>query len=194
MRELEKRIQQDGVLYPGNVVKVDTFLNHQIDVSLMQNMAREFANHFKEKPITKVFTIEASGISLATLTAAELNVPCVFAKKAKSINLGDDVYSTDIVSYTHKNTYEVIVAKYVLHPEDQILIIDDFLANGCALNGLIELVEAAGAHIQGIGVAIEKGFQPGGASLRARGYDLLSLAIIDEVDEQTNAITFRAQD
>lgn len=193
VRKLEERILKDGRVYPGNVLKIDTFLNHQVDTQLLGDMAEEFCELFCNCDITKVFTIEASGIAIATPVAQLLRVPLVFAKKAQSINLGDDLYATPVKSYTHKRTYDVIVAKYVLNADDRVLIIDDFLANGCALNGLLGLVEKADATVEGIGIAVEKGFQPGGAELRKRGYNLKSLAIVEELNEDNGMIRFRKQ-
>ncbi|MDJ1122179.1 xanthine phosphoribosyltransferase [Olsenella sp. YH-ols2217] len=191
MELLEERILRDGTVKPGNVLKVDNFLNHQVDIELIHAMADEFCRLFADCPITKVLTIEASGIAIASIVAEQLGVPMVFAKKAQSINLDGDLYTTQIVSYTHKRTYDVIVSKKFISPDDHVLIIDDFLANGCALNGLIDLVTQAGATIEGIGIAIEKGFQPGGDDLRERGYRLESLAIVDAMNADTGEIVFR---
>ena len=194
MKILEDRIRQDGVLKPGNVLKVDNFLNHQMDISLFDEMGKEWARRFAGKPINKILTIEASGIGIATIVSRHFgNVPVVFAKKAKSINLEGDVYKTKIESFTHKKVYDVIVSKKYIGPEDHVLIIDDFLANGCALQGLIELVNEANATIEGIGIAIEKGFQPGGEIIRSKGIQLESLAIVDGIDDVSGTILFREQ-
>ena len=194
MKILEDRIRQDGVLKPGNVLKVDNFLNHQMDISLFDEMGKEWARRFAGKPINKILTIEASGIGIAAIVSRHFgNVPVVFAKKAKSINLEGDVYKTKIESFTHKKVYDVIVSKKYIGPEDHVLIIDDFLANGCALQGLIELVQEANATIEGIGIAIEKGFQQGGEIIRSKGIQLESLAIVDGIDDVSGTILFREQ-
>lgn len=194
MKILEDRIRQDGVLKPGNVLKVDNFLNHQMDIALFDEMGKEWARRFADKPINKILTIEASGIGIAAIVSRHFgNVPVVFAKKAKSINLEGDVYKTKIESFTHKKVYDVIVSKKYIGPEDHVLIIDDFLANGCALQGLIELVKEANATIEGIGIAIEKGFQQGGEIIRAKGIQLESLAIVDGIDDVSGTILFREQ-
>lgn len=193
MKLLEERIIKDGVVKPGNVLKVDSFLNHQMDISLFNEMGKELKSLFAGTTVTKILTIEASGIGIACIAAQHFdNVPVVFAKKSQSININGDVYSTKVESFTHKRTYDVIVSKQYLHKGDKILIIDDFLANGCALNGLIELVEASGAEVVGIAVAIEKGFQKGGDAIRARGVHLESLAIVDSMNAETGEITFRS--
>lgn len=192
MQLLEERIRRDGVVKPGGVLKVDSFLNHQIDVRLLDSMGAEFKRLFADVPVTKILTIEASGIGIACIVARHFDVPVVFAKKAQSINLDGEMLSTRIQSFTHGKVFDVIVAKKFVSPDDHVLIIDDFLANGCALNGLIGIVEAAGATVEGIGIAIEKGFQPGGADLRSRGYRLESLAIVDDMDPETGSITFRS--
>ena len=191
MKELKERIRQDGHVLDGGVLKVDSFLNHQIDVALLDAMAAEFARRFEGEPITKVLTIEASGIAIATEVARHLSVPLLFAKKSKTLNIDGSVFSTQVESFTHKCTYDVIVSRRFLHAEDRVLIVDDFLANGCALQGLIHLVEQAGAQVAGIGIAIEKGFQPGGAAVRELGYRLESLAIVDAMDALTGELTFR---
>lgn len=192
MQLLKERILKDGTVKAGNVLKVDSFLNHQIDVSLMNEIGLEFKRLFGDKNITKILTIEASGIAVACATAAHFeNVPVVFAKKAQSINLDGDSYTTKIESFTHKKVYDVIVSKKYIKPDDRILIIDDFLANGCALLGLIDLVKSAGASVEGIGIVIEKGFQTGGKTIREMGIDLQSLAIIDSMDDATGNIVFR---
>ena len=194
MKILEDRIRQDGVLKPGNVLKVDNFLNHQMDIALFDEMGKEWARRFADKPINKILTIEASGIGIAAIVSRHFgNVPVVFAKKAKSIHLEGDVYKTKIESFTHKKVYDVIVSKKDIGPEDHVLIIDDFLANGCALQGLIELVQEANATIEGIGIAIEKGFQQGGEIIRSKGIQLESLAIVDGIDDASGTIKFREQ-
>lgn len=194
MQLLEERIRQDGILKPGNVLKVDNFLNHQMDIALLDEMGREWKRLFADRPINKILTIEASGIGIAAIASRHFgNVPVVFAKKAKSINLEGEVYSTKIESFTHKKVYDVIISKKYIGPEDHVLIIDDFLANGCALQGLIRLVESAGASIEGIGIAIEKGFQQGGEIIRNMGFQLESLAIVDGIDDESGTIVFREQ-
>lgn len=194
MELLRQRILKDGVVRPGSVLKVDSFLNHQIDVELLDAIAAEFERIYAGKPINKVLTIEASGIAVACFVARHFSVPLVFAKKTQSINLEGDSYSTRIESYTHGRIFDVIVSKKYLCSEDHILIVDDFLANGCALEGLIDIAEKAGASIEGIGIVIEKGFQRGGLSLREQGYPLSSLAIIDSMDAETGEIVFRRDD
>ena len=193
MNFLEERILKDGVVKPGNVLKVESFLNHQMDITLMDQMADEFKRRFSGKPINKVLTIEASGIGIACSVARVFQVPMIFAKKSKSINIDGDMYVAEVESFTHKNTNQVIVSKKFLSPDDHVLIIDDFLANGCALNGLISIVEASGATVEGLGSAIEKGFQNGGKILREKGYHLESLAIVDAMDAETSSIQFREQ-
>lgn len=193
MNFLEKRILADGIVKPGNVLKVDSFLNHQMDIALIEEIAREFRRRFSEMPINKILTIEASGIGIAALAAREFGVPMVFAKKSKSINIDGDMYVAEVESFTHKTTNRVIVSKKFLSPDDRILIIDDFLANGCALQGLISIVEAAGATVEGIGIAIEKGFQNGGKIIREKGYQLESLAIVEAMDAESGTICFRRQ-
>ena len=191
MRLLEERIQRDGVVKSADVLKVDSFLNHQMDISLFEKMAEEWKRCFEGKPINKILTIEASGIGIAAIVARVFDVPVVFAKKAQSINLDGTVYATRVQSFTHGKVFDVIVSKKFVGPEDHLLLIDDFMANGCAMNGLIEVCEDAGATIEGIGIAVEKGFQEGGAKLRKRGYHLESLAIVDAMDPETGKITFR---
>ncbi|MDO4261872.1 MAG: xanthine phosphoribosyltransferase [Eubacteriales bacterium] len=191
MELLEKRIARDGIVKEGNVLKVDSFLNHQMDIELFDEMGKEFRRLFADRPINKILTIEASGIGIACVAARHFHVPVVFAKKAQSINLDGEVYSSKVESFTHKRVYDVIVSKKYLGPEDHILILDDFLANGCAVNGLIEIIEGAKATVEGIGIAVEKGWQTGGKSLRERGYRLESLAIVEDMDPQTGRITFR---
>ena len=194
MNFLEERILKDGVVKPGNVLKVDSFLNHQMDISVMEEIGREFKRRFAHKPITKVLTIEASGIGMAAFTAKEFGVPMVFAKKTQSINLDGEMYVAEVESFTHKNKNQVIVSKKFLKEGECVLIIDDFLANGCALQGLISITESAGATVAGCGIAIEKGFQFGGRAIRNLGYQVESLAIIDAMDAETGSITFRAQE
>ena len=191
MKLLEDRIRKDGIIREGNVLKVDSFINHQMDIKLFEEMAKEWKRLFADKKINKILTIEASGIGIAAIVAREFNVPVVGAKKSKSINLDDNNFSTKIQSFTHSKIYDVIVSKKFLSPEDHILIIDDFLANGCALLGLTDLVESAGATVEGIGIAIEKGFQQGGKIIREKGYQLESLAIVESMNAADNTITFR---
>lgn len=191
MELLEQRIRRDGVVKSEGVLKVDSFLNHQMDINLFNEMGKELKRLFADAPINKILTIEASGIGIAAVVAQHFNVPVVFAKKSQSINLDGDVYSTKIQSFTHQRVYDVIVSKKFLSADDHVLLIDDFLANGCALNGLIELVEDAGATVEGIGIAVEKGFQPGGDDLRRRGYHLESLAIVQSMNPETGEIEFR---
>ena len=193
MNFLEERILKDGIVKPNNVLKVDSFLNHQMDISLMEEIGREFRRRFDGKNITKVLTIEASGIGIACFVAKEFGVPMVFAKKSHSINIDSEVYVTEVESFTHKNKNNVIVSKKFLNEEDHILIIDDFLANGCALQGLIAIAKSAGASVEGIGIVIEKGFQIGGQVIRNLGIQLESLAIIDAMDSEKGTITFRPQ-
>lgn len=191
MKILEDRIRKDGVVKPGNVLKVDSFLNHRMDVSLFREMGKEWKKLFADCPINKILTIEASGIGIACIVAEQFDVPVVFAKKSQSINLDGEMYSTKIESFTHKKTYDVIVSKKFLSPEDHVLVIDDFLANGCAINGLIELIDEAGATLEGVGIAIEKGFQQGGKLIRDKGIRLESLAIVDSMNDETGEIVFR---
>ncbi len=193
MNFLEERIIKDGIVKPGNVLKVDSFLNHQMDIELMDQMGEEFHRRFADKNITKVLTIEASGIAIACSVARCFNVPLVFAKKSKSVNIEGDMYIAEVESFTHKNKNQVIVSKKFLNADDRVLIIDDFLANGCALQGLISITEAAGAKVEGLGIAIEKGFQIGGQVIRNLGYKLESLAIVDEMNAETGEIKFREQ-
>ncbi|MBQ3258626.1 MAG: xanthine phosphoribosyltransferase [Oscillospiraceae bacterium] len=193
MNFLEERIVKDGVVKSGNVLKVDSFLNHQMDTVLMEEIGREFKRRFGHKPVTKVLTIEASGIGIAAFVAREFGVPMVFAKKTQSINLDGDMYVAEVESFTHKNKNQVIVSKKYLKEGEHVLIIDDFLANGCALQGLISIVESANATVEGCGIVIEKGFQIGGRVIRNLGYHLESLAIVDAMDAETGTITFRKQ-
>ena len=193
MNFLEERIIRDGVVRPGNVLKVDSFLNHQLDIELLEQIGEEFKRRFSDVPVTKVLTIEASGIAMAYPVAKAFGVPLVFAKKAQSVNLDGEMYVAEVDSFTHKRKNMVIVAKKSLCPNDHVLIIDDFLANGCALQGLISIVEGAEATVEGCGIVIEKGFQEGGQRIRNLGYWLESLAIVDAMDDKTGSITFRKQ-
>ncbi len=192
MQLLEERIRKDGVIKPGNVLKVDGFLNHQMDVELFNEMGKELRRLFPSERINKILTIEASGIGIACIAAQYFKVPVVFAKKSQSINLDGEQYTTRIESFTHKRIYDVIVSKKYLSKEDHVLIIDDFLANGCAVAGLIELVQSAGAYIEGVGIAIEKGFQKGGELLRSKGLRVESLAIVESMNDETGEIVFRS--
>ena len=191
MNFLEERIAKDGIVKEGNVLKVDSFLNHQMDIRLFDEMGAEFKRRFADASINKILTIEASGIGIACIVARHFGVPVVFAKKSKSINIDGDMYVAEVESFTHKCKNQVIVSKKFLGPEDHVLIIDDFLANGCALQGLISIVTEAGGTVEGIGIAIEKGFQNGGRIIRNLGYHLESLAIVDSMDASTGSITFR---
>ena len=193
MNFLEERIVKDGIVKEGNVLKVDSFLNHQMDIELFDQMGAEFKKRFADRPINKILTIEASGIGIACVVAQHFGVPVVFAKKTKSINIEGEMYTAEVESFTHKCKNQVIVAKKFLSEDDHVLIIDDFLANGCALQGLIQIVKAAGGTVEGIGIAIEKGFQSGGTVIRNIGYHLESLAIVDGMDASTGEITFREQ-
>ena len=194
MNFLEERILKDGVVKPGYILKVDSFLNHQMDIHLMEQIGKEFYRRFCHLPITKVLTIEASGIAVAYPVAREFGVPMVYAKKTDSVNMDGDLYVAEVESYTKKKTTRIIVSKKFLSPEDHVLIIDDFLANGCALQGLISIVESAEATVAGLGIAIEKGFQEGGERMRNLGYQLESLAIVDAMDAETGKITFRREE
>ena len=191
MQLLEERIRRDGTVKPGNVLKVDSFLNHQMDVELFNEMGKEFRRLFPSKEINKILTIEASGIGIACIAAQYFQVPVVFAKKSQSINLDGEQYTTKIESFTHKRVYDVIVAKKFLNEQDHVLIIDDFLANGCAVAGLIDLVHSAGASIEGVGIAVEKGLQTGGKLLRDKGVRVESLAIVESMNADTGEIVFR---
>ena len=191
MNFLEERIQKDGIVREGNVLKVDSFLNHQMDIGLFDQMGAEWKVRFAGRPINKILTIEASGIGIACIAARQFDVPVGFAKKSKGINIAGDVYVAEVESFTHKNVSQVIVSKDFLGPKDRVLIIDDFLANGCALQGLISIVQQAGGTVEGIGIAVEKGFQNGGKIIRNLGYQLESLAIVDAMDPATGTITFR---
>ena len=193
MNFLEERITKDGIVKEGNVLKVDSFLNHQMDIRLFDQIGEEFKKRFEGTEINKILTIEASGIGIACVAARHFDVPVVFAKKSKSINIEGDVYVAEVESFTHKCNNQVIVSKKFINPEDKILIIDDFLANGCALQGLISIVKSAGASVEGIGIAVEKGFQTGGQVIRNLGYHLESLAIVDSMDAATGEIKFREQ-
>ena len=191
MNFLEERIQKDGIVKEGNVLKVDSFLNHQMDIKLFRQMGEEWKRRFADANINKILTIEASGIGIACIAAEYFNAPVVFAKKSKSINIEGDMYIAEVESFTHKCKNQVIVSKKFLTPEDHVLIIDDFLANGCALEGLLEIVGEAGATVEGIGIAVEKGFQKGGDLIRSKGIRLESLAIVESMDAETGEIVFR---
>lgn len=193
MKLLEERIKKDGIVKAGNVLKVDSFINHQIDIGLMQEIGKEFKRLFEGVEINKILTIEASGIAIAAIVAQYFNVPLVFAKKSQSINLDGSVYATKITSFTHQRVYDVIVSKKYLSPTDKVLVIDDFLANGCAVDGLTEIINESGATLQGVGIIIEKGFQDGGKRLREKGIRVESLAIVDAMNDETGEITFREQ-
>ena len=193
MNALQEKILTAGVVKEGNILKVDSFLNHQMDIELFNEMGKEWKKRFEGKQIDKILTIEASGIGIACIAAQHFGVPVVFAKKAKSINLDGEMYTAEVESFTHKNRNMVIVSKKFLKAGEHVLLIDDFLANGCALQGLIGIVQSAGATVEGIGIAIEKGFQTGGRMIRNMGYQLESLAIVDAMDAETGTITFRAQ-
>lgn len=193
MNFLEERIVKDGIVKEGNVLKVDSFLNHQMDVALLDRLGEAFYERFGDRGITKILTIEASGIAIACSAARYFNVPVVFAKKSKSVNIDGDLYVAEVESFTHKNKNKVVVSKKFLKEGERILIIDDFLANGCALQGLISIVEDAGADVVGIGIAIEKGFQIGGTVIRNLGYDLYSVAIVESMDEKEGTVCFRAE-
>ena len=194
MNFVEERIVREGVVKEGNVLKVDHFLNHQLDVQLLDEIGRELKRRFASERITKVLTIETSGIAIACSVAREFGVPVVFAKKAKTVNLDGEMYVAEVESFTHKKTNQVIVAKKFLNEDDSVLIVDDFLANGCALQGLISIVVSSGAEVAGCGIVIEKGFQEGGDRLRNLGFHLESLAIVDSMDAKTGEIVFRKQD
>lgn len=193
MNFLEERIIKDGIVKEGNVLNVDSFLNHQMDISLFEQMGEEFKRRFADKTINKILTIEASGIGIACVVAKYFNVPVVFAKKSKSINIEGEMYIAEVESFTHKCRNQVIVSKKFLNSDDKVLIIDDFLANGCALQGLISIVNEAGGTVEGIGIAIEKGFQSGGRIIRNLGYQLESLAIVESMDAANGTIQFREQ-
>ena len=194
LKLLEERIVKDGIVKPGNVLKVDSFLNHQMDISLFNNMGNEFKRLFNDTPINKILTIEASGIGIACVAAQYFdNVPVVFAKKSQTVNIDGEVYSTKIESFTHKRVYDVILSKKYLSSKDHVLIIDDFLANGCALNGLLDIAKKAGATVEGVGIAVEKGFQRGGELIRQKGIRVESLAIIESMDADSGSIVFKKQ-
>ena len=193
MNFLEERIARDGIVKAGNVLKVDSFLNHQMDIDLFNEIGREFKKRFEGKEINKILTIEASGIGIACIAAQHFHVPVVFAKKSQSINLEGEMLVAEVESFTHKCKNNVIVAKKFLNPEDKVLIIDDFLANGCALQGLIQIVQSAGASVEGIGIVIEKGFQSGGRIIRNLGFQLESLAIIEKMNAADGSVVFREQ-
>lgn len=193
MNFLEERIAKDGIVKEGNILKVDSFLNHQMDIDLFNQMGEEFKRRFEGKPINKILTIEASGIGIACIVANHFHVPVVFAKKSQSLNIDGDVYAAEVESFTHKHKNQVIVSKKFLSPEDHVLIIDDFLANGCALQGLLSIVAQAGGTVEGIGIAVEKGFQQGGRIIRNLGYQLESLAIVESMDAEHGTIQFREQ-
>ena len=193
MELLKERILKDGLVKPGNVLKVDSFLNHQMDIELFDQMGAEYKKRFADKPINKILTIEASGIGIACIAAQHFHVPVVFAKKSQSINLDGEMYVAEVESFTHKCKNHVIVSQKFLGPEDHVLIIDDFLANGCALQGLIQIVQSAGATVEGIGIAVEKGFQSGGRIIRNLGFQLESLAIVESMDASTGEVVFREQ-
>lgn len=193
MKLLEDRIRRDGVVRPGDILKVDSFLNHQMDIPLFCELGREFQKRFATDNVNKILTIEASGIGLACIVAQYFKVPVVFAKKSKTKNIAGEVYTSQVESYTHGRVYDIIVSKQFLGPEDRVLLIDDFLANGKALEGLAKLVEDAGATLVGAGIAIEKGFQVGGEIIRSKGIHLESLAIVESMNAETGEITFRAE-
>lgn len=192
MKALEEKILRDGQVRPGNILKVDSFLNHQMDIEFINEIGKEFHRLFGDRPINKILTIEASGIGIACIAAQYFGVPVVFAKKAQSVNLDGSLYTTQVESFTHKRTYDVILSKKFLTADDHVLVIDDFLANGCAVNGLLDIIESAGATLEGVGIVIEKGFQDGGKELRARGVDVKSLAIIKSMTD--DSIEFAEQD
>ena len=193
MKALEERIRRDGVVKAGNVLKVDSFLNHQMDIELFSEMGKEFKRLYEGCPINKILTIEASGIGIACIAAQYFHVPVVFAKKSQSVNLDGEMYCTKIESFTHKKVYDVIISKKFLSPEDHVLLIDDFLANGCALLGLIDIVKKSGATLEGAGIVIEKGFQHGGQQIRGKGIRVESLAIVDGMNAETGEVFFREQ-
>ena len=193
MQVLKDRIRKDGKVKEGNVLKVDSFLNHQMDTALFREMGKEFKRRFAGEEINKILTIEASGIGIACVVAEEFHVPVVFAKKTQTKNIAGDVYKSTVESYTHGRVYDIIVSKEFLGKGDKVLLIDDFLANGCALQGLIQIVQSSGATVEGIGIAIEKGFQSGGRIIRNLGFQLESLAIVDGMDASTGQIFFREQ-
>ena len=194
MNFLEQKIINEGIVKPGNLLKVDSFLNHQMDMTLIDEIGKEFHRRFADKPITKVLTIESSGIAIACSVAREFGVPVVVAKKSKSVNIDGETYVAEIESFTHKKTNLVVVSKKFLSEQDHVLVVDDFLANGCALQGLISIVESAEATVEGLGIVIEKGFLEGGWRLRNLGYQLESLAIVQSMDPESGVITFQKED
>jgi xanthine phosphoribosyltransferase len=194
MNFLESRIVTEGTVKPGNVLKVDSFLNHQMDIQLIDQIGKEFHRRFADKPVTKILTIESSGIAIACSLAREFGVPVVVAKKSRSVNIDGEAYVAEILSYTRRRTNLVVVSKKFLSPDDHVLIVDDFMANGCAMQGLISIVESAEATVEGLGIVIEKGFQDGGWRMRNLGYQLESLAIIESMNAKTGQITFKSQD
>ena len=194
MNFLESRIVTEGTVKPGNVLKVDSFLNHQMDIQLIDQIGKEFHRRFADKPVTKILTIESSGIAIACSLAREFGVPVVVAKKSRSVNIDGEAYVTEILSYTRRRTNLVVVSKKFLSPDDHVLIVDDFMANGCAMQGLISIEESAEATVEGLGIVIEKGFQDGGWRMRNLGYQLESLAIIESMNAKTGQITFKSQD
>ena len=191
MQLLKDRIRKDGQVFPGNVLKVDSFLNHQMDIELFSEFGKEFKRRFEGEEINKILTIEASGIGIACIVAQSFGVPVVFAKKSQSKNIAGEAYSSKVQSYTHGRIYDIIVSKKFLGPEDKVLIIDDFMANGAAMDGLLDVIRESGAHVVGAGIVIEKGFQGGGERLRREGLRVESLAIVDRMDEKTGEIVFR---
>ena len=192
MKALEEKIRREGQVRPGHILKVDSFLNHQMDIEFINEIGKEFFRLFGDRPITKILTVDASGIGIACITAQYFHVPVVFAKKAQSLNLDGSLYTTQVKSYTHNRTYDVILSKKFLSADDHVLIIDDFLANGCAVNGLLDIIEEAGATLEGVGIVIEKGFQEGGKELRGKGVNLKSLAIVSSMTDTD--IEFEEQD
>ncbi len=194
MKELKDRIRRDGVIKAGNVLKVDSFLNHQMDIGLFEQIGQEFKRRFADAKVNKILTIEASGIGIACVVAQSFHVPVVFAKKTQTKNIAGEVYTTQVESYTHGRIYDVIVAKEFLGKGDKVLLIDDFLANGKALEGLAKLVEDSGAELVGAGIVIEKGFQVGGQLLRSKGIRIESLAIVEQMDETTGTIVFKGDE
>ena len=191
MKLLRERILKDAQLFPGNILKVDSFLNHQVDISLLNEIGKEFKRLYADCEINKILTIEASGIGIACIVAQYFNCPVVFAKKSKSINISHDFYQSDVMSYTHGNLNHVIVSKDFIGRGDRVLVIDDFLAHGCALKGLINIINVSGAELVGCGIVIEKGFQNGGKDLRNNGIRVESLAIVDSMNPDTGEIKFR---
>lgn len=193
MEELKQKILEEGVILPGNIVKVDSFLNHQIDVEFMDKIGLAIYNLFKDMGVNKVLTIETSGVPIAMAAAKYFKCRVVFAKKGKTKNLSDNFYKAEVMSYTHGQTYDIVIAKEYLNDRDKVILVDDFLANGSAMEGLIKIVKEAGAKLIGCSAVIEKGFQPGGQALRDKGINLKSLVIIDKIDDKTNNIEFREE-